>query len=185
MVFDKLHETPFDLSRAVVKREGVAPYVPPDAAAALSPLKESTPELNTTKRLGTLVAIDKGKSSSNKPTDVPQQMENIAKMWSWTGHQTNFIRLAVADVLSQGYTKTDLTKVIRSHSDEEWDGSVNNGNDKTSKVRLLMCLYNTLNILLIRTKTLTPISTANYGNTRTHSQSCKRREIRQCHSFNE
>ena len=111
-----------------MKREGVAPYVPPGSET------KSTPEVKLTKRLGTLVAIDKGNVNPANKADVAEQMENIAKMWSWTGHQTNFIRLAVADVLSHGYTKTDLTKVIRRYCDEEWDGSVNNGNDKTSKV---------------------------------------------------
>jgi hypothetical protein len=47
-----------------------------------------------------------------------QQLEHIARMWNFKGHQTNCVRLAVAEVLSQGYTKTDLAKVIRLQHDD-------------------------------------------------------------------
>jgi len=137
IVFDKLHETPFDLSRAAVKREG---YASPITAAA--PLGENIPQLNMTNRLGALLAIDQAKqqgsnsSRDRKALGAAQQLESVARMWNFKGHQSNFVRLAVAEILQMGYTKTDITKVIRVHSAEEWDGTVNNGNDKTCKVRI-------------------------------------------------
>ncbi|KAL3797382.1 hypothetical protein HJC23_010508 [Cyclotella cryptica] len=93
-----------------------------------------------TKRLGTLVAIDQAtaactrtKRNDAKSVSATQQLENIARMWNFQGHQTNFVRLAVAEVLSQGYTKTDVAKVIRLQHDDEWNGIVNNGTDKICK----------------------------------------------------
>lgn len=105
LVFDMLHETPFDPSRAAVKREG-APYVPPAAGVA-------TPPLGTTpKRLLALPTNDQEHTSIDakelKALDSPQQLECVARMWNFKGHQTNFVRLAVAEVLGQGYTKTGI-----------------------------------------------------------------------------
>ncbi|KAL3796599.1 hypothetical protein ACHAWO_010303 [Cyclotella atomus] len=137
IVWDKLGETPFDLSRATVKREnGVfspSSSFPSVAAAAAPSTAEGLPKLQTTKRLGTLLSIDQTIANSCDNEFKYQQLETVANMWSFQGHQTNSVRLAVATVLSQGFTKTDIAKVIRAKSSEEWDGTVNNGNDKLCK----------------------------------------------------
>ena len=152
-MFDKLQETPFDLTKVAVKKEGdVPPDVPlfplPDAAAHAA--------LKTEGDVGTLLAIDqatataidqanagmaKKKQRELKSVSASQQLESIARMWNWKGHQTNFIRLAIAEVLNQGFTKTDIAKVIRLQHEDEWDGSVNSGNDKICKVRCCACQY--------------------------------------------
>lgn len=115
--YDILHETPFDISRAVVKREGVESPKRPGTSSAMG---HTTPLI----------------TSPDDEVSATQLLENVASMWSFKGHQTNAVRLAVAEVLSHGYTKTDITKVIRLQcNDDEWDGNVNTGNDKLCKVR--------------------------------------------------
>lgn len=119
-VFDRLHQTPFDPSRAAIKREGCVPAPPPTGNISADAI-----QLNMTKRLGTLLAIDQAtaactaaKQNGAMSMSATQQLENIARMWNFKGHQTNCVRLAVAEVLSQGYTKTDLAKVIRLQHDD-------------------------------------------------------------------
>lgn len=131
IVYDKLHETPFDLSKAGIKREGSLfsppPTIPPTGISQ---------ELATINRLGTQSAIDQATSTPNLKslgTLEGQKVESIARMWSWKGHQTNFVRLAVKEVLAAGVTKTELARVIRTQCSEEWDGTVNNGSDKIVK----------------------------------------------------
>eukprot|EP00956_Cyclotella_meneghiniana_P029810 scaffold73360_cov61-Cyclotella_meneghiniana.AAC.8 len=111
--YDILHQTPFDISRAVAKREE-SPKRPGKLSAAMA---QTTP------------------MKSDDKVSVSQLLENVAQMWSFKGHQTNAVRLAVAEVLSHGYTKTDIAKVIRlQYNHDEWDGNVNSGDDKLCKL---------------------------------------------------
>lgn len=141
IVWDKLHETPFELSRAVAKREGGGVFSPPPSIPSVAVAADSSvtagnlPQLQVTKRLGTLLSMDQANANSGDKKDMAyQQLESVANMWSFQGHQTNFVRLTVADVLSHGFTKTEIARVIRSKCPDEWDGTVNNGNDKLCKV---------------------------------------------------
>lgn len=130
IVYEKLHETPFDLSRASLKRESDI-FSPPPAI----PPSNNEQLLATSTRLGPLLALDQTKTPNFKSlgTGTAQQVESIARMWCWKGHQTNFVRLAVAEVLATGVTKTELARVIRGTCNDSWDGIVNNGNDKVCK----------------------------------------------------
>ena len=151
--YDILHQTPFGISRAVAKREE-SPKRPGKLSAAMA---QTTP------------------MKSDDKVSVSQLLENVAQMWSFKGHQTNAVRLAVAEVLSHGYTKTDIAKVIRlQYNHDEWDGNVNSGDDKLCKVRTTNNAINRHSFLISSANfcysQYLSLYTANYGDSSQNTQ---------------